>query len=81
MWVMRWCCLGLLVAVTTLSAQAQPGDALLEAQIRTTLQAIPEFAGVEVEVTQGVVTLSGQVLTGQARERLQVLVTELEGVI
>lgn len=79
MWIMRWCCLGLLMAAM-LSVQAQPEDALLEARIQTILQAIPEFTEIDVQATQGVVTLSGRVLTGQARERLQTLVAELEGV-
>ena len=60
---------------------ALPTDAALLSRIQTILNTIPTFEGISVGVTEGVVTLQGEVLNVAEREELASLVSGLDGVV
>lgn len=92
-----WVCLAILcltlpVAAQTVSGEDQPGgaivvgeDAVTDAQIRQriadVLAEIDGYAGVEVAVSSGVVTLTGEVLDIAAEEELTGIVSRVDGVV
>ena len=62
-------------------AEAAPTDTALLTRIQTILDTIPTFESVSANVTEGVVTLGGEVLNVAEREELNELVSELDGVV
>lgn len=58
-----------------------PSDAAIAQRIETIFEQIDALQGVEVFVTAGVVTLSGETLTAEAAERAETLAGRVEGVV
>lgn len=71
----------LLLIAIDFTVLAQSEDQILQTRIQTLLDSIPEFQGMEVMVTQGVVTLSGQALNAAIRDEAENLLASLEGVV
>lgn len=58
-----------------------PEDAAIAQRIRAIFSQIESLAGVEVSVTAGVVTLTGETLTAEAAQRAEALAGRVEGVV
>ena len=74
-------CTLLFLGLLTYAQSTNPTDAALSTRIQTILDTVPTFEGVSADVTEGVVTLQGEVLNVAEREELNALVSDLDGVV
>lgn len=66
---------------TISTTQSSSGDAAIESRIEGIIAELDGYAGIAVNVREGIVTVSGEVLDAEAIPRLEELVARVDGVV